>query len=132
MGVSTDAILFYGIDFDESIMENQTDEADDVFSENPEGWLAKYLGCDAEDWKTRSLFLEATAVELVKHCSVDFPMYALAIRGSVTRAYRGYPKQVAVESRDTGPWDELLAVACDKLGLLPKARPAWLLVSMWS
>jgi len=145
MGVSTDAILCWGIDLGEETpwadkaeeLGFDTDDLEDFFAfvfcgvEKPkEAWVA-----DGENesysayWKAKREALKAYGVELVTHCSYDYPMHILAISASETRANRGDPQTIT--SLDVNPeWSPKLKEACEKLGIDPEDGQ-WVLCSLW-
>lgn len=138
MGVSTDGIFCYGFELNEDFEKPWADFDD---------WIAEKLGkvqhprvafSEATKseyhvfWEKRKAFVESSPVELVIHCSHEYPAEILAIRGTVVSAYRGYPKAVSI--------GELQAVAASKLDAfrvalinlhLPVKEPTWLLCSFW-
>lgn len=69
-------------------------------------------------------------VELVTHCSYDYPMYILAVKGTEVTASRGYPEEISEDS---------LIISDDKMDDFRefcetykiKGDPRWWLVSMW-
>jgi hypothetical protein len=69
-------------------------------------------------------------VEIVEHCSDMHPMYFVIIEGSLTRAWRGYPREVSTRTPEPD-WDERLRGFCKKHNLSHRA-PGWYLASMWS
>lgn len=105
MGVSTNAILFYGYCWDDQIEEFDWDE-----------------------WEDK---LEGLAVDVNTHCSGDYPIPYLAIGESRKVARRGYPEEV--KSLEVGlMWDATLTKAAEKLGIkMPQPEPRWWLVSDW-
>jgi len=146
MGVSTDAILCWGINLGEDLpWEEKAVElgyesgSDDEFLafmfcgvEKPkEEWVE---GGENENysayWKAKREALEEYGVELVGHCSYDYPMYILAMAASVTRASRGCPATITNLEEQPG-WEERLTDACEKLGLPLDSERKWILCSMW-
>jgi len=96
VGISSDGIIAYGIDLgDES---NLFPWAKHKYDGEFESWvLLEILGFD-EDWQTyegyydmRKKLLDAYPIDLILHCSYEYPMYFLAVRGTKRRASRGYP-----------------------------------------
>lgn len=80
---------------------------------------------------------EAAPIEIIWHCSYDYPMYVIAMKGTQLSAARGYPKKI----EDTR---ELVTTALSTAKIAEAARfvhehelldrpfePAWLLFSMW-
>ena len=148
MGVSTDAILFFGYCWDEegepfadliekekeaSGLEDDYDLDDFIllkygFREPPE----KEYGADPskkEEWaayfKDKHEFLGKIGIEIIRHCHCDVTMYGIA--SSKYEASRGNPE--SVEHLFTGNRDELDEF-CKKLGVeIPEGGPKWWLVS---
>ncbi len=120
MGRSTDAILFYGVTWPKEgwpslvnlgpgKFDPPVDETDPpIYSDDEEDVNEPHSGAEKEYLRRKGLWqpeqgyarfkeLEPTIpFEVVRHCSSDAPMYALAVRGTVTRACRGYPKQIKI------------------------------------
>lgn len=122
MGVSTDAILFFGICIDDGselhdrIVEESTAGDEGEPTKGTLAWLndtgnAKF-GCIVD-----------------AHCSHEYPMYFIAAQGSVITAWRGKPK--GIEALTVHPdWRSNLAAFCEKYGV-PWEEPGWWLVSYW-
>jgi len=147
MGVSTDAILAFG--FDLGADEDQPlaarfgeEESDDGESFDFEDWVARragavypegHSGIDSDEYKAysakRDAAFAACPVEMVMHCSYDYPMYFLALRGSKTRAWRGTPSAV----NPTPPSDAQVTAMqafCAEHGI-EWQQPGWHIFSMW-
>jgi hypothetical protein len=132
MATSTNGLLWFGVTFDGSpedgdelpekihdILYGPTDEDGEPADEDD-------LYGDGREW-----FAEhgLTGVEFVEHCSQDYPMYGLAVAGTVVVARRGYPVRVppTYETPDATP----LHAALKALGV-DDAAIGWHLASMWS
>ncbi len=119
MGVSTDAILVYGVPLTEGALSDYREEGEE--STHP---LARMLyGGDPVD-----------GVVLVEHCSDECPEHILAIEGTETTAYRGYPKDIPSDALAVGEgWAEEIASFVQKYGLAEavEGEPRWLLCSYW-
>lgn len=116
MGTSTDAILVYGIPLEEGAIR---------YDENAKsGPSYMYYTGGVED-----------GVEIVMHCSAEYPMHIVAIPGTAISAYRGSPTPVAVDSLLPGTEaDNELLLAFLKKHKLKKskgAKPGWWLCSYW-
>ncbi len=131
MGTSTDGILAYGVDLPEYEGCDYSDlpwaeDGDDEFGDTiarlaggrqypEEGWL---------DDKRKAA--EACGLELVFHCSYDYPMYILAVRGTEHTASRGYPTEIkelpTPDATKLREWCKKYEIECD---------PKWLLCSLW-
>lgn len=70
-------------------------------------------------------------IELLMHCSFDYPMYILAVPGTVIYAPRGYPKSfnpIGLNVTETGV--AILRKFCQEYGIVGKE--GWWLSSLWS
>lgn len=106
MGQSTDALLFYGWDYEEG--------------EEPEGLPDMWERADKE-----------FGIEISSHCSGDCPMYLVAAK--LIRAWRGDPKRnvlVEATATDTGEMQTRLRNFCAAMGIEYK-EPSWILASDW-
>lgn len=151
MGVSTNGVLLYGYNLSSGDSEwavrevgeygqLQVDwfgEDDDDFHAVAEARLLASAGF-TETWSSENegYFArerEAKArlgVKFETYCSLDYPMYALAAKGSVHTAYRGDCKPVSFAVQPE--WDDQLRRALKVLGMTPtQERAQWLLCSLW-
>lgn len=148
MGQSTDGILLFGVVFEEGF-EFPWDDHDDIedwwrevsgfrptFSPyTPEGEYAE--GVKSGDPRIDAYYSERRQwdaahplpVELVNVCSGDYPIYALAVLGTVTRARRGYPEPITRQLGDVFP--EPLVEFCEAHGIEMPGDAGWLLASYW-
>ena len=118
MGVSTDAILVYGIPLEECAIDHHRDGDPE---EGP-AWMAA-----SGD--------EVDGIEIVSHCSDSHPMHIVAIVGTQTRAWRGHPVRVKARTKPRGgAWDRKLRAFVKKHSLeaAPDAKPGWWLCSEWA
>jgi hypothetical protein len=151
MGQSTNAILCWGIQVGEEDSLPWDDKAEEMGYDggNDDEFLADAL-CgikkpkdEWEDggenkvhrdyWTVKKEALEAYGIELVWHCSGEYPMYILAIAASEKTARRGYPETIVrtdMDRPEADNWQEKLNEACEKLGIEPSAGE-WILCSMW-
>jgi hypothetical protein len=108
MGMSTDAILFYGYVWE----EEQYDEEPII----PEEALDLY----GSDEPVLAGF----------HCSSDYGMPYVYVQASHTRASRGYPKTVK-SLREREDWDAQLTAFVERfdISLTEAQGPDWYLVS---
>lgn len=129
MGVSTDGILVFGIECgeDEETPEfmsgfDDFDEYLDSLSGLPQ-W-----GEPGHNFAANAEFRKTVPADMVLHCSYDYPMYILAVRGTQVTARRGYPQEI--ESLGVDP-AKLAAfkVWAEERGIT--GEPKWLLCSMW-
>lgn len=112
MGMSTDAILVYGVALkneDESYDTLPFAEAGD---EEFEGTLARLAG--APEWgddefddvyEQRKAAVDASGLTVVTHCAYDYPMYILGIKSTHKHASRGNP--IVFESMQTPSAEEV-------------------------
>lgn len=155
MGTSTNAMLVYGYDLgsdDEWKLEGAGEYGeydfnahdwygeDEGFEESVEVKLLAAHGFTETDWQVDGYYQRqraakaAMGVEVVAHCSGDYPMHVLAAR-RIT-ASRGECKAVDFDALNReaaeGGYDEKLRAALAALGLTPKQeRARWLLCSYW-
>lgn len=142
MGVSTDAILAFGFDLGEELPESLVGEDGDSGGFEFEEWLKTKAGIVYPEghagikspaytayYEAGKALVEACPVDLITHCSYDYPMYFLAVRGTEVKAWRGHPKTVT-----TGPikQSQLNAMRkfCDDNGI-PWQEPQWHIFSLW-
>lgn len=151
MGQSTDAILCYGVEFEEGyeFPWDQGDWKGDFerwwaegvrgfkFSKQVYGESDRLPGVTDADvsnyWGEYYAFLKANPlpVELVHHCSGDYPMYILAVTGTVTTASRGYPKVIERTPRTGAEKAEDFHQFCNEHGIELDKPLQWLLCSYW-
>jgi hypothetical protein len=144
MGVSTDAILFYGYSWTEETDLPWTIGRDPVDNEE-EDWekrLAAALGCprppaDADAatrtayWDKQRKLVTAAACEVGRHCSNSCPMPYVAVTASCLAAWRGRPKTILSLEIDPA-WNDQLKEFCRLLGIsIEGKQPSWQLVSFW-
>lgn len=137
MGQSTDAIIAYGLDLGDEIEEFEYDEADGFESAAMKRLLAEIVGF-TEQWTPnkegyfdrKRAAEESLGIEIITHCSCDYPMHFLAARGSENRAYRGSPQPVGDLVVDP-TWNGKIAKAMSVLGIKSEGEPAWTLFSNW-
>lgn len=131
MGVSTDAILVYGVALQEDAIStdeiNRHDSEEDAPETGP-AWLA-WSG-ETED-----------GVGILTHQSGSCPAHLVVIAKTERQAWRGHPQRIDPARLTVHPsWDGKIAAALKRWGLdkkvdrktNPKAKPAWLLCSYWS
>lgn len=145
MSQSTDAIIAYGVDFGE---EPNFPWLDEDGNGELDVWWAKENGvpaptCEFSDenkaewrayWGKKNALEKICPVEVISHCSGDYPMYVLAARSSGTSASRGYPESLDLLDlihKSQGFYDALQGF-CKKYGIEIKTPAAWLLFSDWS
>lgn len=151
MGVSTDALLVYGIDLtragycdEEEYPAFFTDDDEEDFDFDKvlmrDAGLAPWAYHEdddkCEDIKVfsarRKLAQEQAGVELITHCSGDYPMYILAVAGVGWSASRGSTIEISMADMLVNQ-----LVGTDKLREfckrhdIPWLNPKWLLCSYW-
>ena len=128
MGTSTDAILVYGIECGEDCVPEFMEGFDDFddYLDDLSG-LPKW-GEAGHDFVKQKAFRESFPVSMTMHCSYEYPMYIVAVRGTETIASRGYANEItsiAVDEEKISAFKEF----CEKNGI--EGQPKWLLCSMW-
>jgi hypothetical protein len=147
MSTSTDAIMAFGFDLGEELPEglmtsielsdgeeHETFEWDEFVANQLLPDLAEPAHDDYNKdwpkyWQKRRKAVEAFPLDMIMHCSLECPMWFLAIRGTEQRVNRGYVepvKQVAV----TGEQIAALKAFCEKYGI-EWQEPAWHIMSYW-
>lgn len=141
MGVSTDAIIAFGFDLGEETPSFLKPNGDDESSIEFEEFVTNEAGINYPDGfrygtpeytaysEARDAALKACPVDVVMHCSYDYPMYFLAVRGTEVNASRGNPKKVEQQQIDftaVGAMREW----CKNHGV-EWQEPAWHIFSMW-
>lgn len=130
MGQSTDAILCFGVPLDNEeepppFMEGY-DELDELLMK--EGGHPRW-GEPGHSFDAQREWLKGQPVEMVLHCSGDYPMYILAVRGTVTTASRGYPEEVQTTDPDHTLVNRFMSWLSDHN---VEGEPKWLICSMWN
>jgi hypothetical protein len=127
MGVSTDGILVFGFP-----VGNE--------GEHPE-FLGEHEDIDdfiAGEWKTgetdyavRKAVIDACPADLTLHCSYDYSMYIIAVRGTELKCSRGDAVEVSAEHLAVSP-ERIAAFKawCETAGI-DYQEPRWLLTSLW-
>lgn len=132
MGVSTDGILVFGI----QLPEEETPEFLEGFENDFDDFIDSLNGLpqwgeEGHDWNKTHAFRDNFPVDLVQHCSYDYPMYILAVRGTEIMASRGYPKEIDPLTLKVDPEKiEFLRKFCEEYGI-EWEEPKWYLCSMW-
>lgn len=150
MGTSTNGQLCYGVAFEEDFEFPWGDDIEDwwvytvhKFKHSFELFdsAGNYLNGrepsrdeNARYWQERRDFeaLHPLPVEVVNYCSGDYPMYLLAVPGTVRVARRGFaepidPSSLVVSDEDR---DRLMGFLNDH-GIDVPSPPGWLLTSYW-
>lgn len=143
MGQSTNAIMAFGFDLGEELPDSfeanaEDDGEDDGGFESDDFLLRDYdagipewqPGLSPDYWKDKRDALAKIPVDLIQHCSGDYPMYFLAVRGTQRTATRGNPTQASQYLIGQDEIDALRAF-CDKHGI-EWQEPKWYIFSMWN
>jgi hypothetical protein len=138
MSTSTDAILFYGIQYEDGTEFTWYEQYDSV-----DEWYAEKMGLpvprgeyDEREYekylKARRPILAKMGVEVGYHCSAEYPMTYIAITGTETIASRGYPEEIDPKKMIEPPPDQIQKLRdFIELAGLEWAEPRWWLVSYW-
>jgi len=154
MGQSTNAQLCYGIAFDE---DTEFPWHGEQFDGEIEQWWRELLGykpsfeiydedgnylggVEPSKEKIKAYYAErdqfdkdhpSLPVEVVSHCSGEYPMYILAVPGTLQIAHRGYPEIVKPENLYVSPGRvDALVAFCNAHGI-QVSPPEWWLSSNW-
>ena len=150
MGQSTDGILAYGVLFGDPENEEKLPAClylaagvdkesgldDDELLMAMVGEPPWDLSCEGFDvFKARrKRALDSLGVEIVSHCSGEYPMYILAAQGTYYEAGRGVPEKLTPEDLVVSPEQkQKLIDFCERIGfeLAEDNQPAWRLASYW-
>lgn len=160
MGVSTDGIIFCGwpLEEDVELPWGACDEDGEYDEGDHEEWWRRisgfenlfqlynergeYVGGVRPDdekigayYEHRRKWLEANPIpfEVVNYCSGDYPIYAIALNGTVTTARRGFPQKFDPEEMeiDLEEADRIRLLFLEHGMHLPDDDPAWHLASYW-
>jgi hypothetical protein len=147
MGQSTNALLYYGFTFadpEDGEPPPWADFEDEDGEVDEEDWLCARLGGPTPPeveyseetsplylkyWDAKRGFIEALPIAIGIHCSCNYPMHFICIKGTLTTAYRGGPKQLDDLGEDR-TWAATLFDYCNRLGIEPE-QPSWELASLW-
>lgn len=129
MGVSSDGEISYGIVFEEGY-EFPWDVDHDGDPE--EWWISKVLQLIYKDYAEMHAILKDNPLpfQLVNYCSGEYPMYILAVPGTLKSAYRGSPKSFTLDELqvDEEASKKLIAF-CEEYGLEGESEIGWTLSS---
>lgn len=142
MGVSTDGILAYGFSLGEDFdctkvfgYENDGGPDFDALYLNKAGFRKKPDHSDfdkdwAEYWNAEKEFLADANCEVFTYCSHDYPIYFVAIKGSIYRVNRGHTTEIPDGLMADPAWKDTLRAYCELMGI-EYQEPKWLLTSLW-
>lgn len=129
MGVSSDGEISYGIVFEEGY-EFPWDA--DYDGDPEEWWISKVLQLIYKDYAEMHAILKDNPLpfQLVNYCSGEYPMYILAVPGTLKSAYRGSPKSFTLDELqvDEEASKKLIAF-CEEYGLEGESEIGWTLSS---
>ena len=154
MGVSTNAILFYGYTWNDEcdlLGEDCGDmEWQDVVAKKrgvPDPWSAFYEQRTIETSKwvaehraeldalcaVKKSIKEEFGCDIWSHCSNDFSIPYVSINAARKVAYRGFPQEIFATDLTVNPsWGAQLDRFMAELGIeKPHDKPGWFLVSYW-
>lgn len=103
---------------------NHDSKGVEVFEKNNPTWRRSL----DKHYKDKKRVQEACPVEEVIHCSYDYPMYILAVKGHTTSASRGYPEAINSLELDEKAVQKAKEF-CEKYNI--KWEPKWYLTSLW-
>lgn len=143
MGQSTDAQICLGFSVGDEgdelsdVFPNLALEGDDesdfeeaiALAGGMEPWTSAEDGRAPDYYERKRAIIDACPVELIMHCSGDYPMWILSLRGSFVRACRGQVVDIdlpRMEESDVAKFKEW----CASNGVEWK-EPKWLLTSLW-
>ena len=137
MGISTSAQIAFGVDYQNELPKVLNDIMyDEDYEElyDSEEVFLKLVGYDVDnmEWKEKHEKYKEIPIEIIYHCSEEYPMCILAIKGTRKTAYRGEPKKLDIRKFLVISQKENEALAfCEKYGI-EDWNPEWLLFSYWS
>lgn len=130
MGVSSDGEISYGIVFEEGYEFPWDNELDSNDAED--WWIRVVLNRTYTNYQECKAILQENPVpfELVNYCSGEYPMYILAVPGTLKSAYRGSPKSFTLDELqvDEEASKKLIAF-CEEYGLEGESEIGWTLSS---
>jgi len=147
MGIDSDAYLAYGVDFGE---EGEFPWEGEEYNGDIEDWWREIKGFSPSvvpDWLAddslerqavvkqyfdeRKSFDEANPlpVDVIGHCSDDYMMTILAVKGTEKRADRGDPVEIAQSDMFPEPNAQKMIDFCKEYGIELPSEPTWLLFS---
>ena len=143
MGQSTNAIIAYGFDLGEELPQSLQIAREEDSDFEWESFLIADYGIEVPTWQpgqyeayseARKTALTQVPVDVIEHCSGDYPMYFLAVRGTDITARRGYPERLPPRR----PHDFVSQAQIDALYAFCKRHdiewqePGWHIFSMWN
>lgn len=151
MGMSASGIIAFGIPLDEDELFFPERDEDDFGSylssydeDNFHRWVAEQAGVVAPQaewvegskntewliyWDKQRKAVAEFPIEIVSHCSCDYPLYIIALRGTVMTAWDGEPREIVLPEISAEKV-QMLIDFCAEHGIKGVA-PRWLLTSNW-
>jgi len=155
MGVSTDAIIFYGIpgaedgteieglypyegltDEQESLMERLKNDCDSTLLELygfMEKWRSDFKGNERDEYyERRKKVQDQILCDIGFHCSDSYSMPYIYYKGAGAYASRGYTVDISgmILTMPNPEWDIEIKSFCEKIKV-NYTQPKWYLVSWW-
>lgn len=145
MGQSTNAIIAFGFNLGEELPEKLQSLMDGEDEPDLQEMLAldhsiimpEYTEtCDYKEYAAaRDAALSQIKINLIEHCSGDYPMYFLAVRGSDELAIRGEPTALDPDYLDTMRFFpesiDAMRAFCNRHGI-EWQEAKWHIFSMWN
>lgn len=149
MGVSTDGLLVYGISLDEDVVLPWEDDIEDWWLREVHGYeppfqlydqYGDYIDVEPTKEKVQEYHkhyrefqeLHPLPVEVVRHCSYEYPMYIISYPGLTFKARRGYPEEIAPDKLLVEDVDRKIIDFCQQYDIdIGDQTPRWWLASMW-
>jgi len=131
MGVSTDGIIVYGIQFEDGELPwSGNDDIEEWWNEET-GFKGSVNSDSYYDDIRAHQQKNPMPVEVVWHCSYDYPMFILSLPGKSISASRGYPTEFnPAELTVTEAEHKVLKDFCEKYDI-KYTVPKWVVCSMW-
>ncbi len=141
MSISSDGIICYGICFGEEFefpfgCDVEDEDGNPLEHEEFDDWYVDViLGVDSSemDYKEKSDIINNSQLELCQHCSYDYPMYILCIRGTEHKAWRGDPTLLDFEEMNKFVTPEAVAELKRVAKIIDPdcGEPGWWLASLY-
>lgn len=141
MGVSTNAILFYGIALDEDAelnpkLEDCNGDFEELYAaekgvkEPDSDYTNETADAYHKYWDEKRRVNQESGCEVGRHCSSEYPMQFVCVTAGKYVAHRGDVMDIPDQLIARPGWDYVLEEYCKILGI-PYSKPSWHLVSFW-
>ena len=147
MGISSDGILVFGVDLGceeewfptvlpDAIIKELTGDGFDNYIYRCAG-VPEFRDDETEDeqdarWEAQRAAINACPVKDVLHCSYDYGMWILAVRGTEMIAPRGCPQEITSDKLQVPPEKvEAFKAWCTEHGIELHTEPGWILTSVY-